>query len=626
MESFKNLRDKEVQPNPREEAHRLLDLIDEKAWHVQNGTLETEEQDHNFSFDKSCDKAISNLSKEGQKEFAEQLHDLCLPNYANKLKMHPGRTLEELQHYTWHLMYKGKNTEALIVKRALELVSTSDSVAYIYAQRAKSIVANINNWIDKGVELMRRQGSLELGQEKTAPFLLAPNVYALYFEMGGIRISSDPKNPKSFSKRLSTQNLFRPSMQEMPHETESTMLLDYLSIRNPKTFHLLPSHIQEGFTSIPIPEQAQVVRYMQECSVKNFKNFDSFVQNYGPAGLRTFLSCEYGMKMGDIILELGQRLPPETAKKVFSKYAEIVDISEQTLDYLEKTKTEEKEYTSEKINSIKESLLASAKDFLLKLADSTSQRSEKEILDELAHKKADLLLLAAFYRQADLKKENFPGLKFEQKISSTDLSPTDKERMIDLARFNYRATPDFAEKIVLPSLQRGLADENNYFYILRKDNEIAAFVRFEPQGGEGNFYIGSFNVDENAQGAGIGQTFFGEVIKREGRDKRLFASVELDKPIASFYINKVGFVATNVLTNVEGTRLNGLKIVYDHRQKDRHRRPLAEKSYTEEELTSELQEKLSSGQFVLTYLDRDPKTGKYFVSLEPVTETETLAA
>lgn len=626
MNNLDNLRDKEVRPDPRQEAHHLLDLIDEKAWHVQNGTLETEEQDHNFSFDKSCDKAISNLSEEGQKEFAKQLHDLCLPSFTKKLKMHPARTLEELQHYTWHLVYNGKDTEALIIKQALELVSTSDLVAYIYSQRAKSIIANINYWIDRGIEYVKEQKSLELEQEKNTPFLLAPGVYALYFEMGGIRISSGPNDPKGFNNRLSRKDLFRSSMEEVPREEESTMLLDYTSIRNPKTFRLLPPHIQEGFTSIPVPEQVQVVRYMQEYSVRNFKEFDSFVQNYGSVGLRTFLSCEYGLKMGDAILELGQRLPQETAKKVFSKYAEIVDISEQTLDYLEKTKTEEKEYTSEKINSIKESLLASAKDFLLKLADSTSQRSEKEILDELAHKKADLLLLAAFYRQADLKKENFPGLKFEQKISSTDLSPTDKERMIDLARFNYRATPDFAEKIVLPSLQRGLADENNYFYILRKDNEIAAFVRFEPQGGEGNFYIGSFNVDENAQGAGIGQTFFGEVIKREGRDKRLFASVELNKPIASFYINKVGFVATDVLTNVEGTRLNGLKIVYDHRQKDTHRRPLAEKSHTEEELTSELQEKLSSGQFVLTYLDRDPKTGKYFVSLEPVTETETLAA
>ena len=56
-----------------------------------------------------------------------------------------------------------------------------------------------------------------------------------------------------------------------------------------------------------------------------------FFNNFDKNGLKTFLSISSGGKeMGDKILELGEKLEPEVAEKVFAKYGEIIDTADNT--------------------------------------------------------------------------------------------------------------------------------------------------------------------------------------------------------------------------------------------------------------------------------------------------------
>jgi len=295
-----------------------------------------------------------------------------------------------------------------------------------------------------------------------------------------------------------------------------------------------------------------------------------FGKIYGIDGLKTFLSCEYGLEHGKEILRIGEKLSPETASAIFAKYNEIASTAENNIqdlinNYLgniEGTDKEQHQKTSE-------SLLKKSKDLLLGFSEklkTNKKVDEQALLQELEKSKIDTVFLTSILKtfakeNSDILFEDFKGLSFDTSTGKGIENEKDISQMVSIAQKNY-ATNVEMQKLVIESLQEGLQKENSQFYILRHNGEIVAFCRFDDEGD--HFYAGSFNVDPDYRGSAIGEVMMRESLDKKAQEKPVHAITDPKKVICSKYIEDEGFIIDEILyTEIEGKTLEEVNIVRD---------------------------------------------------------------
>ena len=298
--------------------------------------------------------------------------------------------------------------------------------------------------------------------------------------------------------------------------------------------------------NLSLPEQFRFLQYIKNHTVDEMKPVEKLIKMFGVSGARTFLSIEQGGKeMGDKIMELGDKLPQETAQKIFSKYGEIVDTANNTKETLKNLLPEKTIKTSQvKLQEIQESLLIRAKELLSTFYDKKEFTGE-EIFKDLERYKTEILLYADIYKK--LKQNNAPvSLESFKNTQITILSQEEKIKLADslwdvtLANRKFIKDPQKIEKRK-SDFYKTIENENSYFYVLRYKDNIVAFCSFTPDE-NGDLYAESLNVESEIRGAQIGSEFFPAVLEKiKNPEQDIYGYVHADNKATLLYYERIGF-------------------------------------------------------------------------------------
>jgi L-amino acid N-acyltransferase YncA len=193
--------------------------------------------------------------------------------------------------------------------------------------------------------------------------------------------------------------------------------------------------------------------------------------------------------------------------------------------------------------------------------------SKNETDDLFSSFAVDLALFSAIIREASkdttqpLQLEDFDHLEV---VSNTEqFSNADIDRIKDIIIKGYKGKdPIFVYETVLRGAVEAAISDPTSFRVLRKHGTIIAFFRLKEYQDE--FYAGSFNVDTRAAGSGIGNLFLKKIIREASEQKPVHAGVDMANPVASYYINTLGFFATHIDTQVGNSTINALHICLDN--------------------------------------------------------------
>jgi transposase-like protein len=197
--------------------------------------------------------------------------------------------------------------------------------------------------------------------------------------------------------------------------------------------------------------------------------------------------------------------------------------------------------------SVKADLLKQA-ERLVMLA--SKAQSEKELRDQLDTFEADVRAFSALSKNAGL--ENLLKKPLER-ISAASLSDKDRADMHEQLRMNYSLEyPDDEDRGfregVETSFERALVSPETEFYILRDQDRIVSFYRYDKKidaNGEEALYFGSFNGNPLYKGASGNLP---EVTAKEklSQTDRMFAHCDPESDISKKYIES-GFIGTQLV-------------------------------------------------------------------------------
>lgn len=140
-----------------------------------------------------------------------------------------------------------------------------------------------------------------------------------------------------------------------------------------------------------------------ELGSDNYGRMLEFGKQYGLAGLKTFLSVEQSEEMGEKILALGEKLKDrqETADKIFSKYNEIVSLTEKSFEELKRMFKDEPDISPADRNLIIQNILSRGSALLINFSDKLKSKGEvssDEVMRELSKYQADVILFVETFK------------------------------------------------------------------------------------------------------------------------------------------------------------------------------------------------------------------------------------
>lgn len=189
----------------------------------------------------------------------------------------------------------------------------------------------------------------------------------------------------------------------------------------------------------------------------------------------------------------------------------------------------------------------------------------------------------AFSENPNLNFEDLHGLSLDVVIGSS-ISDEDKDDMLEIFNSNWTEAPNEVMLTFREKLERAL-DDDDEFYLLRKDSKIIGFLRFHTID-RGRVNATSFNISPNYRGSKIGETFMKETIEKVASESIIIADSRVENPALGMYINRMSFT---------GIELFG---IIDKNGKPDHQLVLERKPDTQEYLAE-----LSNDQFGQYVLD-----------------------
>lgn len=270
------------------------------------------------------------------------------------------------------------------------------------------------------------------------------------------------------------------------------------------------------------------------------------------------------------IRSLAEILPQETAKKIFEKYTEIVDDTENVASYVEEnTNTEDTENLKQ---IIIETLLHKGKDLLAEYGDKVAVCKDedcsgvaKELEEKLNLFQVSTLIFGAtvkeLVKKGEFNLEDFKAISLEE-TSSDDISDTDKKSMRAIAFENTRQYPDELAQYWYGTAKDAIEGKNSNekFIIVRHKKDIASFMRVQ-ENADGTYYGASFNVNPFIKGSRIGTELLKKVIEEYSQKGDFYADVYENNPMLNNYIDQFGFEVVGRQENYQNTGVNIVKIV-----------------------------------------------------------------
>lgn len=304
-------------------------------------------------------------------------------------------------------------------------------------------------------------------------------------------------------------------------------------------------------------EQFFLIDYISNKTNKEMAPVKEFAQTYGADGLRTFLSLAHGgPDMGDKILEIAEQIPQETAQKIFSKYAELVEHVDEILDMTKTGFKQALDTQPQTLHDIQQTLyqrgVALLNNFHQDIESGQNIESlSQEIQQQLDRINADTVTTLAIFKHAlragqEVPLSDITGATFSS-AHPLEFSPEQQAEMKDIYETNWEHYPDsvFVRKI-MDYFEGAFIDENskaNKLYTFQKDDHIQAFIRFEEKE-PGIQYASALNVDENMQGLALGEAMMDEALKKESETSILKAVCDpMNRSNMRYF--EMGFIAKN---------------------------------------------------------------------------------
>ena len=168
-------------------------------------------------------------------------------------------------------------------------------------------------------------------------------------------------------------------------------------------------------------------------------------------------------------------------------------------------------------------------------------------------------------------------------------------------RENYSHNPAFAEILVRDFEEKmRAAGTETKMYVFHKDNKLIAFCGFDEVGENGGEYMWGVNADKRLRG--VGDVFLRTAIHKEAEEHDLSGLCSPGSPVASYYIDKSGFVAKRVFENYGGSGEDGFEIV---RVQDRSSRGYAADTMSRDDIIADAVDGKSLKADEKFFADRD---------------------
>ena len=407
-------------------------------------------------------------------------------------------------------------------------------------------------------------------------------------------------------KKYDKTEIYNKHFDESIEEYDSR-IKNYESFENVlKVSEYLSSETKINLGKFSFKEQQLIATVANKMHFQEDSQFIDFVKKYGEDGLKTFVAIEYDIKMGDRIMEIGEKLDDKSAWSIFRKYNEIIKLTTTSKEEIFDLFKEKQNISNDEIEQIIDYLFKKANQILIDFEKKINQDqdfSRDEILQELDDYKANLILTVSVWKsvdKSDLSFNDMEGVFFEQETTGKitnkgkimdlvkvmynketeennpfisgkniremiskyayEASTEEREKaqeileMIDIYQKNYKHKPEkFQKKIIEGFIDKlKTAGDNTLIYSFKKDGHVLAFNRFDKIG-KNKKYFGSFNVDPVLSGSKIGIALMKASIDKEAENNNIEADCIPEAFISSHYVEKNGFVIKKVLENYYNT-------------------------------------------------------------------------
>lgn len=299
--------------------------------------------------------------------------------------------------------------------------------------------------------------------------------------------------------------------------------------------------------------------FLNSRSVENVTKLKKFTHQFGGNGLKSFLALEIDAKIGENILKIGVRfqeyLQKEKGELVFQKIAEIVDLADQENETLNKSLG----FDGEQLN-VRWQLLEKVRAIIVNFSNAfkmnvIGQYNKKEkqqlveaLLSDLEKSKIEIILLAAALKSG----VTIEQIKDWEVVEKEHPDDDEKKEMIEMAERNWDQIKNI-KGAVLDGYKKSLSDDKKRkWYIAKFKGKVASSLGFSPTE-RGTLYAGSFNVDPDARGLGIGDEMMERALKKESEENILEATVSPRLKAGTAYVERTGFVIDGMIADYHQT-------------------------------------------------------------------------
>jgi hypothetical protein len=388
-------------------------------------------------------------------------------------------------------------------------------------------------------------------------FNRADNSFQKHFKLEGL--DSEQKRIQAQLLDITYATLFGPHAKESSEErVERERLLEefkqkYFEFFHSDFFKALPVK----FNDLTFQEQGQFLKLYEGSNDAEKEVLKAFCKKYGLNGFRTFLSLDYAdSEQAKRILNIGERLPAETASLIFTRYAAVVDTA---WGVEEKLFSRFRSESKKSAGKIYEHLMKKGKDLLAEIAATTDsvgpEKRTRSVYERLNKYEENILLYAAMakYLPAErvVKVEDFIFTGLEEKDSGS-LSQDEKQQMLQIFEVNREASyPDKLYVKTVDDFRRTINEKGHTFRILKENEQVVAFFHYDDLSHD-TWYVGSLNSHPSANDSPLAVAMARSAVE-ENKHKTLRAVVWANNPARLFYSKFLGFKKVGEIADFEGT-------------------------------------------------------------------------
>ncbi len=341
----------------------------------------------------------------------------------------------------------------------------------------------------------------------------------------------------------------------------------------PELRSALEENLDVDLTELSLREQIELFKYLNTSTAEEAEEVFANAREYGVTYLQTFLVAERQPEAVKTIQEIAGG-DKEKARQIFERFGEIVkDAQDNVTNILREKLQNPDSATIEMEQELRNELLSRAGMFFESAAKASKSGSSSSIDAVLSRYEKETVLFASFFKtlHAEIGNDalyNVRGLSLGIERGAR-VTRDEREEMEKIMRLNWiKEGKEVVDQVVseFNASLTGERGDRSYLHILKKDQKVMAFIRFEerPDLGPGAVYAGSLNVRTDVRGSALGEVLMHEAVLGEAKDHVIHAYVDAKAEVGVAYVEKLGAVLEGVDVETRGeTTMHWLKLRLD---------------------------------------------------------------